>query len=481
MTLLEDVLEKESFGTIEISPELHFIHIKDLGDDRLRYSNRNAYDWITTLEQYYKERQIPFDILTFLPASETYGPWCTDGPSIGYKYNNRNYFCLESFLDHSRKAEDKPAVALSIHKLFHGFGYNHISQENRPMNLMEWNIGLPKTRIFPFNNNGRDHRIIFDKHIMKVLGFLEKNDFEKECLDNQGFICRESNHYFCENSYDVSCIDSDQDNIVDAQDDYLFTPPGTGDAPDMDADGIPDALDLCHGDLITLETNIQLRKTKAVVDRDRVEITIAPAPMIKGVNIFASRSTNGFLTFTKGVVRRVKGNKLLLNANTLSPTTRLQIFYESRKGKFYKPFYLYLEPQYIEYVHEKEWYYFSRFGCDIPLGVNFSDNITYDRNLDGLPDEERFAFARQITNDYDWDSDGIPDRADNLPTVPGKCSNEYVKGVPDSDDDGWCDPAYFDFSNSSGTSEGDLTISLKDDISADECPYVYSNDNNGCP
>lgn len=136
----------------------------------------------------------------------------------------------------------------------------------------------------------------------------------------------------------------------------------------------------------------------------------------------------------------------------------------------------------MEYVNEKEWYYFSRFGCDIPLGVNSSDTATYDRALNGLPDTGRFAFSEGITDQYDWDSDGVPDVEDNLPSVNSKCSNRSVKGVPDSDGDGLCDPAYFRFAESvPGLMLGDLAISAKDDPDADSCPYVYRTKDDGCP
>ena len=34
---LETVIERESFGRIMISPELHFVHAREIGDDRLAY------------------------------------------------------------------------------------------------------------------------------------------------------------------------------------------------------------------------------------------------------------------------------------------------------------------------------------------------------------------------------------------------------------------------------------------------------------
>jgi len=479
---LETVIERESFGRIMISPQLHFIHAREIGDDRLAYSNRSIREWIPLLEEYCTQSGISYDILVFHPASEEYGPWCTDGPSQGYSHNNMKYLCLETFLDHTKEEEDEQAVALTIHKILHGFGYNHISQENRPSNLLGWNIGLPKTRILPLAPREEGTRILFDKHIMKVLGFLPRDGFEEACPDRDGLTCIEENGTYCENSYDIRCMDADQDGIVDAADDYLFTPYGSSQGEDTDADGIPDPLDLCEGDEIRFDTNIRMSKTRGIVDRNRVEIQLEPALRIKGVNIYDAKSMGGFIGFPGKDVRRVTGNELSLEAETLSAITRLQIFYDSPKGSFYRPFYLYREPQQIEYVHEKEWYYFSRFGCDIPLGVRFSDISTYDRDLDGLPDRELFPFAEKITSDYDWDSDGVPDVEDSLPTVHGDCSTRHVKGVPDSDGDGLCDPAYFRFAESApGMLEGDLAISVMTDADADQCPYVHGREGSGCP
>ncbi len=482
LRLLESVIERESFGRIAISSQLHFIPAREIGDDRLAYANRRIEDWIPLLDEYCTQKRIAFDILVFCPASEAYGPWCTDGPSQGYRYGGKNYLCLETFLDPTKEEEDERAVALAIHKILHGFGYNHISQENRPTNLLEWNIGLPKTRVLPLAPAEGGSRILFDRHIMKVLGFLPRNRFEEECPDRQGFTCEPKEGFLCENSYDIRCLDADRDGILDAEDDYLFTPHGFADEPDRDGDGIPDPLDLCGEAEIFLHANIRLEKARAIVDRARVRLRVEPASRVRGFNLYEAKNIGGFIGFPKGDVQRVEGSELALDGESLSAITRLQVFYVSPEGPFYRPFYLYREPQRIAYVHEKEWYYFSRFGCDIPLGVRFSEPSTYDRNLDGIPDENLFPFAGRITNDYDWDSDGIPDVEDSLPTVHGRCSTNKVKGVPDSDGDGRCDPASFRFvAGGSRLLEGDLLIAMEEDVEADACPYVYGKNETGCP
>jgi hypothetical protein len=479
---LEAVLERESFGRIRVSPRLTFLHARELGDDRLAYSSRGVVDWITALEAHCARNGTDYDILVFSPASEAYGPWCTDGPSQGYSRNGRKYLCMEAFLDPARKEEDGRAVALAIHKILHGFGYNHISQENRPSNLLEWSIGLPKTRILPLCPREEGAPLLFDKHIMKVLGFLPRNGFEEACPDRRGLVCEEESGFLCANSYDIRCIDSDRDGVVDSADDYLFTPYGSAGAADTDRDGIPDRLDLCDGDEVRVFANIRLMKSRAIVDRDRVEIRFEPASRIRGVNLQPARNLGGFIGFLKKEVTRITGSELSLDAESLSSITRLKVFYDSPQGPFYRPFYLYREPQEIEYVHEKEWYYFSRFGCDIPLGVRFSESSTYDRDLNGLPDGELFPFARKITDGYDWDSDGIPDLEDSLPTVHGRCGNRSVRGVPDSDGDGLCDPALFRFAETApGLMEGDLAISFLEDAEADRCPYVRGTNGEGCP
>ncbi len=479
---LETVIERESFGRIGISPRLNFVQAREIGDDRLAYSNREIEGWIPLLEACFAQQGISYDILVFCPASDTYGPWCTDGPSQGYSFHGKKYLCLETFLDPEKEEEDERAVALAIHKILHGFGYNHISQENRPSNLLEWSIGLPKTRILPLSPLAEGARLRFDKHLMKVLGFLPRNGFEEECPDSVGLTCTEEDRFFCANSYDIRCLDSDRDGVADAVDDYLFTPYGSAGEEDTDRDGIPDRLDLCNRDEIRVYTNGRTRKTRAIVDRDRVEIRVEPASRVRGFNLYDAKNFGGFIGFQRNDVQRVAGNELSLDAASLSAVTRLQIFYTSREGSFYRPFYLYREPQRIEYVHEREWVYFSRFGCDIPLGVRFTDMSTYDRDRDGLPDSDLFDFAGQITSDYDWDSDGFPDVEDSLPTVHGDCSNRNVKGVPDSDGDGLCDPAFFRFAEGPpGMLEGDLAISVREDGEADQCPYVYGTNNDGCP
>ncbi|MEW6444331.1 MAG: hypothetical protein AB1640_25585 [bacterium] len=479
--MLESVLESESLGRIRISPVLSLVHVSELGDDRLDYSTRSVYGWITDLEEYYAGKGLSYDILIFTPPSQDYAPWCTDGPSIGYSHHDRKYLCLETFLNPSNQEEDGPAVALTIHKILHGFGYHHVSRENRPTRLLEWNIGLPNTEVVPFTNFGDRHRMIFDPHIMRVLGLLPRSAIEQRCPDHDGFVCAGAGGYVCQNSYDVSCLDSDQDGIGDGEDDYPFTPYGSSGQPDTDRDGIPDLLDLCAGEAIQVHTNLEPGKSRAIVDQDRVTVRIEPGTMVRGVEICGATSIDGLVRFRKADTRRVDGNQLALDAKSLPAITRLLIRYESSQGAFARPFYLYKRPQQIEYVQEKEWFYFSRFGCDIPGGVDFSNPATYDADLDGLPDAARFRFARGITDRYDWDADGVPDLVDNLPAVHGTCQDGSVKGVPDSDQDGLCDPALFAYSEEPGDDEGDLTIRFMEDPSSDACPYVFGLGERGCP
>ncbi len=482
LALLRKILERESFGRIRVRPILDLFDATSLGDDRLAYETRTIQGWIDALETHYRKVGIDYDILIFYPASEAYAPWCTDGPSMGFHHHGKGYLCLETFLDPGKKEQDRPAAALMVHKIFHTFGYNHISQENRPMNLLRWNIGLPKTRVLPLANVGERPRIIFDRHIMKVLGFLPRNVFEEGCPDAGGLVCRENDRYSCENSYDLRCLDSDGDRVPDGEDDYLLTPHGRGGEPDGDGDGIPDALDLCPGNGILFRGNIRLEKERGIVEgQEKVEIEMKAASTIRGINLYGAQNIRGFIRFRVRPMLRVAGNRLSLEARVLSPIARLKVFYDSPEGSFYRPFYLYRAPQRIEYVNEKEWFYFSRFGCDVPLTVDFSDPATYDRDLDGLPDPELFGFAKALAAGYDWDSDGIPDVEDSLPTVHGTCSDELVRGVPDSDGDGWCDPAAFTFSDDSGMMGGDLVISYRNDPEADACPYVAGSSKGGCP
>ncbi|HEX4512866.1 MAG TPA: hypothetical protein VH054_05000, partial [Polyangiaceae bacterium] len=125
------------------------------------------------------------------------------------------------------------------------------------------------------------------------------------------------------------------------------------------------------------------------------------------------------------------------------------------------------------YFDETEWLYFGRFGCDPPASLDVHDIAAFDANHDGLPD------ALAIPRAYDWDGDGVPDRDDTLPTVAGHCSDAHVRGVKDSDGDGFCDPGRFVFAAKERASFGELPL-VFDDVDADRCPYRAGR-NQGCP
>jgi hypothetical protein len=152
---------------------------------------------------------------------------------------------------------------------------------------------------------------------------------------------------------------------------------------------------------------------------------------------------------------------------------RVRVTYGARV----RTFYVYGEPSRTSpgpwgYFDETEWLYFGRFGCDRPV-----DAGAYDTNANGLPD----AFEARLAT-YDWDGDGVPDRDDTLPTVAGHCSDAHVRGVKDTDGDGFCDPGRFAFGAppiDPATSFGELPV-VFDDPDADRCPY-RAGTHHGCP
>jgi hypothetical protein len=490
LILLKQVIEKESYGAIQIVPKLIFLDIKEIGDKKINYSKRSIYNWIELLETYFlNKNKNNYDVLLFIPINDFDGSWCNDALSMGYNYNNSIYFCLENYLNPFLKFEDDKAISLIIHKLFHGFGYNHILLENQPFSFLEWNLGIPSTKLINsainYDNNSK---IILNKHIMKVLGFLPKNNFEKKCLDNQGLTCKNLNNFFCENSLTIDCLDVDSDSVRDSLDDYLFTPYGTYDHLDSDFDGISDDLDLCPWNEINITGNIFNKKTSGVSFTLNSSLTFySPNVEIKQIRIFDLVNDKGRLFFPKnkfilidGNIVKINLNNLLTNLSIFPKFKKIEIVYEFKNKTYFKPYYIYFKFQQYEYINQKEWFYFSRFGCDIPELVNFSNHLSYDQNLDGLPDNELFKFAEKINENYDWDSDGIFDIKDNLPTIHGNCSTSLVSGVPDSDNDGYCDPAFYFYSNKTYLDSENLHFIFQVDPEADMCPYFFGY-NKGCP
>jgi len=155
---------------------------------------------------------------------------------------------------------------------------------------------------------------------------------------------------------------------------------------------------------------------------------------------------------------------------------RIEIVYNYDEEEYFRPYYLYFPNFDADFFYEKEWYYFNRFGCDILLEVEFSDITTYDENIDGLPNQDLIS----INSNYDWDNDSFSDLTDTLPTINGNCSNEFVKGVKDSDKDGFCDPGELDFSLKEFVDKHELSMKVDYNKFSDYCPYI-SGVIQGCP
>jgi hypothetical protein len=221
---------------------------------------------------------------------------------------------------------------------------------------------------------------------------------------------------------------------------------------------------------------------RAVAPRVDLSVAFAGAPLsVRWVaaSVDTGKRLGDLMYFDTS--RETVGNSL-----TLPPATpvRVRVAYTYRGQSVRRSFYVVGEqsrttPGPWAYFDEKEWFYFGRFGCDPPAGLDLYDPSTYDANADGLPD------GLAIPATYDWDGDGIPDREDTLPTVAGHCANAHVRGVKDTDGDGFCDPGRLYFGAlpvdvDRGTYFGEIPTEMGNDPDYDRCPYLAGPDH-GCP
>ena len=250
---------------------------------------------------------------------------------------------------------------------------------------------------------------------------------------------------YCENAWGAYCSDSDRDGISDEDDDYFLTPPGSKTNQDEDSDGIPDDLDLCPWNDIVLTGNLDEDKFISVIDAGKQELTIKSSLNITQVEILPLKNNNGFWYFSEDDSRNFDETVFQINAYG-NNFWRVRIHYVHEGKEYAKPIYLATDSMsHINYFYEDEWYYFNRFGCDVPLAIDLKKRSSYDLDYDGFPDSDKFDFVSKIDNRYDWDGDGVADRSDTLPTVTGTCAYDDVVGVPDSDEDGLCDPGHLNF------------------------------------
>jgi len=255
------------------------------------------------------------------------------------------------------------------------------------------------------------------------------------------------------NAFGSHCFDADHDGIIDKDDDYFLSSPIQG--HDSDDDGIPDKLDLVPWNKIQVTGNIDARKINLIAMENRSEIYFTGENVkINELKVTYLRNVKVQIKpdhfpgcFPKMEAISTKGNKLILERDMKkAPIVRIEVHYTYNGQQYYRPYYFYFSgTPILQIINEREWFYFSRFGADIPKTIDFYEVNTYDENYDGFVDSDKYSYFL-IPVAYDWDGDSFPDLVDKLPTVYGKFENEYVSGVKDSDNDGLADPGYLDFS-----------------------------------
>ncbi len=474
LDLFDEFIEKESLNRMNSESSLLFLNVKDIGSNTLTY-DRPIFDWIKTFYDRFENEK--YNVLVFVPIYET--PWCHDGLSQGFNYNGKIFFCMETFFNPRNPVENQGAIGLMIHKLLHGVGFNHQDQLYKQYQFLDWQIGLPETNILLHGNFRDFDHLFFDEHTLKVLDIIKRTEFEKNCLDNERFVCKSTNTFFCEDSWGPFCQDIDKDGVVDRDDDYVFSSPKKGN--DSDSDGIVDSLDLCTWNKMEFSGNGIIShplKIKASQSQVRISFT-GEKVLVNKILITPFEMVGGFIKFNEEKSIEKKNSVIIVNI-VESPFWRIQVFYYYNNNTYFRPFYISFPGFDADFFFEKEWYYFTRFGCDIPVIVDFSDKETYDSDLDGLPDSNTFAWAENINEEFDWDDDGFSDLIDTLPTINGNCSNELVKGVKDSDGDGFCDPGEFDFSSNRFIDYYEILMKAEYNEFSDFCPYI-PGDNQGCP
>ncbi|MBC8495794.1 hypothetical protein H8D36_06580 [archaeon] len=469
LQLFDKFMKEESQQKISSESKLEFVNVEEFGLSKLLYG-KSIFDWIKELYTFPQTQE--HNIVVFVPIYEM--DWCSDGLSQGFNYEGKIFFCMEEFFNPKNSIENQGAVGLMVHKFLHGLGFNHQNQLFKQYQFLDWNIGLPETNMFLHGNFRDFEHSFFNEYFMKDLDLIEREKFEDECLDTDSLICNSQNMFFCKDSWGSFCQDIDQDKIVDNKDNYVFSSPVLGE--DNDDDGIIDDLDLCNWNNIGVSGDgILMNPLKIKSSLNQADLTFSENQVhISHISLVPFEMQGGFIKFNDEKIVSNKGNKITVNGFE-SPLWRIQVFYEYQGEEFFRPFYIYFRGFNADFFYEKEWYYFNRFGCDVPISVDFGDIDTYDKNIDGLPDKWVGIFVN-----YDWDSDGFNDAEDTLPTVKGFCSNEFVKGVKDSDKDGFCDPGRFDFASRGGIEEFEIAMIPAYNEFSDLCPYIYGK-NRGCP
>jgi hypothetical protein len=474
--LVKNIIETETKGKALIDIDIVFLNVKDLGEKYLDYESKTIYDWIEELNQQVilQNNSNSYNIVSFTPISGM--PWCTDAPSQGYNRKGVIFICQEYFSPYN-KNENLRAAGLIIHKIMHGLGYNHINQDNKQFLFLDWYEGLPETNILLHATADQFNHPFLGEHFLGVLGLQNRSKEDNKCLDAQGLVCKSKNSYYCENSWGDYCADIDNDGIIDNVDDYPLSSPVHGN--DTDKDGIVDQLDLCPYNKI--EFAGKSKGTLKIMEKTKAELVFQSKNLsIEKLEIIPSSVEAGFIRFNNKKAFYKSGNRINISKRD-GNLLKINVYYNYKSKEYYRPFYLEFEGANANIVGEREWYFFSRFGCDIPAKLNLSDFEEYDENYDGLPDKEQFPWAEKIDESYDWDDDGFPDVNDSLPTVRGNCTDDFLRGVKDSDGDGLCDPGNFDFKDKSLAKYGEIVQKVDKRQNYDACPYFRGiKEKQGC-
>ncbi len=468
LSLFEDLIETESEQKINVETQLEFLNIKTIGKDKLIY-DWNIDQWIRTLSKHYEH--MDYNTIVFVPILET--KWCMDGLSQGFNYKSDVFFCMEEFFNPKNNIENQGAIGLMTHKFLHGYGFNHQNQMYKQYALLDWYQGLPETNIL-LHGNFRDYKAPFlDEYNLKVLNIINRTKYETNCLDVEGYKCESENLFFCKDSWGPFCQDIDKDDIVDNEDTYVFSSPKKGN--DSDGDGIIDSLDLCNWNKIKVNNKEIPLKIESDLSSQKLQFS-GKNIIIKEISGEPMIMRGGFIFFNETNAEISKTNSIQLSSK--NKLWRIKVNYKYQNKEYYRSYYLYFKGFGADFVYEKEWFYFNRFGCDTPIEVDFRKQETYDSDKNLIPDEELFFWMKNLTTNYDWDGDAISDLEDSLPTVTGNCSYKNIQGVKDSDEDGFCDPGVIDL-ESKRVHFFELGTKILWPELVDECPYKAGK-NRGC-
>jgi len=494
LNTFSSIINRETNDNLSIECTPIYYNVRSLGLNKLTYSTYTFFEWMDQLFSIEK-LQSDYDIISFTPLIDI--PWADDSHSIGFYYKNKVCFSMEYYAYNQK--DNVQSIALMIHKMFHGYGYNHQNIKMPALKLLNWELGLPVN--VGLEKIMRDkygyQAFFFSQHILNVLDNRQNNkEQNNHCLDNHGLVSKSCPYRkgITGDAYGSYCYDADHDGIVDDKDDYFLSSPISG--KDSDEDGVVDDIDLIPWNNITVSGNIDAGKINLIGKQDVSRITFTS----NRLNIFEIKTIYmergpvnlkpdhfpGF--FPQKNCQVIKSNSITLKKDLKkTPLVRIEVYYEFNHEIFFRPYYFFFPGTPVTHIIcEREWYYFLRYGADIPKDINFYYVNRYDRDYNGILDNTRYKYF-EIPDTYDWDGDGFPDLIDTLPTVYGKFQNDFVCGVKDSDHDGLADPGCLDFTPPDNWIPqyyyfGEIQRIIGKNLNFDRSPYLKGSiKNNGFP